>query len=146
MIFKELIKKSIILTFIVFFFSCYSKVINEKERHLNRKWMLVEMDSIPSEILIKNNAYIDMTIKKGEASAYLGCNKFSFSYRLKNSNTFSTTNIISTKMFCKETIEIEEIFIKLISKVNSFNTTKAHQLELFINGEKKMRFVAADWD
>ncbi|AEW85077.1 META domain-containing protein [Flavobacterium columnare] len=146
MIFKKLIKKSIVLTFIVFFFSCHSKVIKEKERLLNRKWMLVEMDSIPSEILIRNNAYIDMTIKNGEASAYLGCNKFNFSYQFKNSNTFSATNIISTKMFCEETAKIEEIFAKLIPKVNSFNATKAHQLELFINEKKKMRFVAADWD
>lgn len=146
--FKPCLKEKIIIALFFTFLisSCNSKLVKIEETFIKRKWMLVEMNQIQSELLIKHKTYIDMTSKNDEASAYLGCNQFKFNYHFEGSQSFSATDVISTKIYCNETAKIEQVFSELIQKIDGFNIAKAHQLEFYINGKKKMRLVAADWD
>jgi heat shock protein HslJ len=104
--------------------------------------MLVNFKDYEKDFFVEKNCFLDMTNKE-IASAKMGCNNMSFSYKTKGSN-LSFSNGISTEMACLD-MKLESDFSKSILQVSTFSIN-AHQLTLTTSDGSKMIFVAQDWD
>jgi heat shock protein HslJ len=135
---------SIILIFAVVLFSCNSKkeVNINATQNSNRIWMLVAFKDYGKDYFVKKNCYLDLT-NNDRASAKMGCNNLSFSYKI-NGSKISFTNGISTRMACED-MKLEGDFSNAILEMNSFSINK-HQLTLTSETNQQMIFVAQDWD
>ena len=58
--------------------------------------------------------------KSNKVSGFAGCNRFSGTYIIKK-DSIAFSRIISTKMYCEKTQNIEDLMFKYLSKVNSFS-------------------------
>jgi heat shock protein HslJ len=66
---------------------------------------------------------------EAKAIGYAGCNRYFSSYT-QEKFAIKFSDIGSTKMFCKETMDIEEKFLKALGEVSSFKMTDG-KLQLF---------------
>ena len=146
MIFKINHKKYCFIIVLLLLVSCHSKVKTNEKVNLHRKWMLVKLDTIPKDTLIKYEAYIDLSSKDKTGGAYMGCNQMGFDYKISKSNSILFTNVIGNQMYCNKTMHIETIFSEQIKEITDFSLHEAHQLILTGRNGKQMKFVAQDWD
>jgi heat shock protein HslJ len=137
-------KKSIIILVLLSLFSCNCKknTAETSTQNINRIWMLVNFKDYEKDFFVEKNCFLDMTNKE-IASAKMGCNNMSFSYKTKGSN-LSFSNGISTEMACLD-MKLESDFSKSIIQISNFSIN-AHQLTLTTSDGTKMIFVAQDWD
>lgn len=110
--------------------------------------MLVSFKDYSKEELIKNNAKIDLTSPivngKIKTSAFIGCNKLSFTSELKKENQLKISEIISTEMACPN-MKLENDFSLNIKTMNHYKV-EGHFLTLKNDQGNTMKFIAADWD
>lgn len=119
---------------------------NQQESNsLNRKWMLVKLDSISRNALIKHKVFIDLTEKKTSGNAYAGCNNINFQYNANKDSSIRFSNIISTRMYCEKTNNIEQLLINGLENTKSYNT-KNQFLLLITKSNDTIKCVAEDWD
>jgi heat shock protein HslJ len=135
---------SIIILFSIISISCNSKKETTKtnNQNINRVWMLVGFKNYTKEDLVKRNAFLDLTNSE-RASAKMGCNNLSFSYKISE-DTITFSQGISSEMYCQE-MNLENDFSKGITSFNKF-TIEGHKLILSSTNGEKMEFVAQDWD
>jgi heat shock protein HslJ len=135
---------SIIILFSIISISCNSKKETTKtnNQNINRVWMLVSFKNYTKEDLVKKNAFLDLTSSE-RASAKMGCNNLSFSYKISE-DTITFSQGISTKMYCQD-MSLEDDFSKDITSFSKF-TIEGHKLILSSTNGEKIEFVAQDWD
>jgi heat shock protein HslJ len=74
----------------------------------------------------------------------MGCKAVNFKLETKK-NQIKFSNVITTKMFCENKMDLEKSFVKSLSKIYTY-TIKEQKLILSNSKSEKMIFVAQDWD
>ena len=148
-------KLIILIVFLSSILNCKSKIEDKKNKNsieneatnvknvnqnLNRVWMLIEFENFSKELLIEKKAFLDLT--KNNAS--MGCNSIDFNYKKKSVSKIEFSNLIRTEMACGD-MTLEDNFLETIPKLNSYKID-GHKLTLYNSQNKKMVFVAQDWD
>jgi heat shock protein HslJ len=105
--------------------------------------MLVEFQNFKKEDLIKYEAQLNLTDFKNP-TAKMGCNSISLQIESKE-NSIKFSNLMSTKMFCVDKMDLETAFIKSLPEFNSYSN-QGQKLILENSKAEKMVFVAQDWD
>jgi heat shock protein HslJ len=144
---KNTIKYLVIVTILFLVVKCKSKTteteVQTNQDKLKRVWMLVEFQNFKKEDLIKYEAQLNLTDLKNP-SAKMGCNRISLQIETKG-NSIKFSNLMSTKMFCENKMDLEAAFINSLSEFNSFSN-QGQKLILENSKAEKMVFVAQDWD
>lgn len=127
----------------------FSKAQNvARDYSIQREWMLVSFGKFTKNDLVRNEAGIDLTApqKKGAimGSAFMGCNKMSFTSSFNKQGSVKFSKLASTKMACDK-MDIESAFRKTFEKMTRYSV-KGHELTLSDNKGNKMKFIAKDWD
>lgn len=137
---------SILVFIAIFTLSCSSKKneINSSTQNINRVWMLTEFKDYKKDFLIEKNAFLNLTDKE-RASSKMGCNSLSFNYSIKEERFIEFSQGTATKMYCQESMQLEDDFLKAIQDVKNF-TLEGHFLTLTSSSGEKMVFIAQDWD
>ena len=144
---KKLHKKLTILFIFFLIINCKSKsnepIFENNLEQLKRIWMLVEFQNSKKEDLIKNQAQINLTNLKNP-SAFMGCNQIGFQIEVKE-NKIIFKDLIATEMFCGDKMNLENEFSKALTEIYTYNII-GQKLYLTNSKNKKMSFVAQDWD
>ena len=69
---------------------------------------------------LPENAHLTFDDTKNRVSGYAGCNRFSGDYSIEG-KTIKFGALISTKMYCKRFMDIENDLLRSLEKVNSFS-------------------------
>jgi len=103
----------------------------------NIEWKLTKLEGRDvSSLNPPVTLLLDESQKK--VSGYAGCNRFFGSYQSENTGiTFSGMG--STKMFCQETMPIEDAYFKALGNVQAFKTTD-NQLHLMAGNKVVLEF------
>lgn len=112
--------------------------------NINRKWMLVEFQDFSKNQLVKNNAYLDLSIKD-QFNAKMGCNGMMLKANFKSDGKVEFSPLASTMMYCADNMKLEDAFGKALPTMNHYKI-EGHFLTLSSKDGNKMKFVAADWD
>jgi heat shock protein HslJ len=137
--------KTILLAIFLFCFNLNGQIKNQniKPNPLKKVWLLVHFHELKKEDLINIQAQMDLTdIEK--ATARMGCNTIGFKLETKK-NQIKFSNVITTKMFCENKMDLEKSFVKSLSKIYTY-TINGQKLILSNSKSEKMIFVAQDWD
>lgn len=136
----------IILLLSLLTFACSNKknAAKTSTQNINRVWMLVEFKDYKKDFLVEKNAFLNLT-EVGRASSKMGCNSLSFSYSIKEDTIIEFSQGIATKMFCHDSMQLEDDFLKTIQKIKNFKVEGDFLTLTSSNGEK-MVFIAQDWD
>lgn len=122
--------------------------VPEKNPYLQRQWMMVSFDGFTKDQLMANKAEFNLTshMEKGkiQASAYMGCNRMSFSSEFKKGGKVKISKGISTMKACQD-MNLETAFQKKIETMTTYSI-EGHFLTLSDGNGNSMKFVAADWD
>jgi heat shock protein HslJ len=147
---KNTIKHLAIITVLFLLGNCKSKTTEPQVQNnqnnqdkLKRVWMLVEFQNFKKEDLIKHEAQLNLTDLKNP-TAKMGCNRISLQIESKE-NSIKFSNLMSTKMFCVDKMDLETAFIKSLPEFNSYSN-QGQKLILENSKAEKMVFVAQDWD
>jgi heat shock protein HslJ len=141
---------SILTLIAIFTLSCNCKknatqnTTQNTTQNINRVWMLVEFKAYKKEFLVAQNAFLNLTDAE-RASSKMGCNALSFSYLVKEGTSIEFSQGIATKMYCQESMQLEDDFLKDILKMKHFKA-EGHSLILTSDDGEKMVFIAQDWD
>lgn len=95
------------------------------------EWTLHKMNGeIISVSALKKPVTLIIDSATNRASGYAGCNQYFSGFTLEGASV-SFTAPGRTKMFCNETMDLEEKFLAALSAVNAFKTesNKLHLLE-----------------
>ena len=139
---KKLIKKLLIMTFLLSLINCKTKTSENDsqttENNLKRVWMLVEFQNFKKEDLVKHKAQMNLTDLKNP-NANMGCNRISYQIEVKQNN-IKFFNLRSTKMFCENIMELENAFLKSLDQYNFYNI-QGQKLILTNSKNEKIVFV-----
>ncbi|WP_054619076.1 META domain-containing protein [Neisseria sp. 83E34] len=116
----------------------------QSSTHVKRIWKLIEMEGFSRDQLINAKATMDWT-KLPKIHAYMGCNQLIFSAEKMNAGQISFSNAAATRMYCAETMKLEQTFLSKLNSIHSY-TVQGHELILNSPKGKSMRFIAEDWD
>ncbi|MBU2940873.1 META domain-containing protein [Lacinutrix sp. C3R15] len=89
---------------------------------------LVAMDELPAD------THLSFDETTNRVSGYAGCNRFSGNYTVEG-NHIEFTNIIATRMYCKETMTAEQNVINALEKATTFTIANN---ELTLNNENEI--------
>ncbi len=109
------------LTFVLglfFFVECStSRTVSEGPSLENINWVLTMADGKPYAQKLEQSRLVSLTLQSegNRIVGFGGCNSFSGSYIVEG-NTIQFT-LISTKMYCNETMEIEDYLFRTLTKV-----------------------------
>jgi heat shock protein HslJ len=134
--------KILVFSFCVLLFSCKTK-IDATSQNIHRKWMLTALNDFQKEQLIAKNCFLDLT-NVTTANAYMGCNTIGFVYSYDDKGKFEFKESRTTHMYCEDHA-IESQFLNEVSTVSSYKV-EGHKLTLITESNKKITFVAEDWD
>ncbi len=143
---KNTIKHLAIITVLFLLGNCKSKTTEpeiQTNQKLKRVWMLVEFKNFKKEDLIKNEAQLNLT-DFTNPFAKMGCNRISFQIESKE-NKIKFSNLMSTKMFCEDKMDLETAFMQFLPEFDSYSN-QGQKLILENSKGEKMIFVAQDWD
>ncbi|WP_107687609.1 META domain-containing protein [Neisseria wadsworthii] len=110
--------------------------------HVKRIWKLIEMEGFSRDQLINAKAKMDWT-KLPKIHAYMGCNQLMFSAEKMNAGQISFSSAVATRMYCVETMKLEQIFLSKLNNINSY-TVQGHELILNSPEGTSMRFITKD--
>ena len=134
--------KILVFIFCVLLFSCKTK-IDGTSQNIHRKWMLTALNDFQKEQLIAKNCFLDLT-NETTANAYMGCNTLGFVYSYDDKGKFEFKESRTTHMYCEDHA-IESQFLNEANGVSSYKI-EGHKLTLITESNKKIIFVAEDWD
>lgn len=83
------------------------------------KWRLVELNGKTVEPATRRDYFMNFDSKSGTFRAFVGCNNISGSYFMKSEGKLGFTNIISTRMACKD-MDVERNFFNNLQKVDNY--------------------------
>lgn len=102
----------------------------------NKEWIAVELGNEKIE-LSEVNQFPNLKLSEGKISGFSSCNRMQGTYTMgKNKINFGA--IAVTKMFCFETQNIENKYLKLISEVKFW---EYKQQKLYFLNEKKQTII-----
>ena len=143
---KMLLKTFLFISSFFIFQSCASGKNNPDE--LNRQWMLVEFQNFSRDLMVKNNAQMDLSQTKSPKNlwkAKMGCNQMFFEADFKANGTVKFSDVGSTMMYCENSMKLEDAFVKALPLMTKYKID-GHHLTLTDAKGNQMKFVAADWD
>lgn len=90
----------------------YEECINYKDIHrLNGRWILEKISGSPVEVPeTRDDPFMEINLIENTISGYGGCNRFHGSIFAENGKV-KTGSIASTRMYCLDTQEIENMFL-----------------------------------
>ncbi len=105
----------------------------------NTRWKLVKLTSLPNGLppLTKD---VFIQLDTGRIKGFGGCNNYFGGYTLSG-QSLRFTGVGSTKMFCQETMEVENKLFKAINSTNQYRITGT-KLELLQDKEVLASFEA----
>ncbi len=110
---------------------------------LNERWVLKKIDGDTLEIPDSRDApYMEINLLEETVSGYGGCNRFHGSASLENGKV-TLSKIMSTKMYCFDTQEIEDRFLGTISD-RSFEFSLDNSSLVLKNGSARLTFRKAE--
>lgn len=118
---------------------------SQESNLLQRKWMLVSLDTISKDTLIKHKVAIDLTKKPNSGNGYAGCNQIMFNYSTDNKSEIIFSNIVTTYMYCEDTQKLESLFLKSLENTHKYSLD-GHFLTLITKSNDTIKCVAEDWD
>jgi len=122
--------------------------IPDKNPYLQRQWMLVAFDHFSKDQLIAQKAEINLTAGmeggKIQGSAYMGCNRMSFTSEFKKGGKVRISKGVSTMKACED-MTLETAFQKKFDVMTKYSV-EGHFLTLSDDKGNSMKFVAADRD
>jgi len=115
-------------------------VIVATERSISGiQWYLKTIYQPAGNLTINDNiAFIKFDAEKNSAGGKGGCNNYGCSYNV-NGTIIDFKNVFSTKMFCEKTQQQEDLFFRLLEKVNRFDVKNARLL-LYKDDELLLEF------
>jgi heat shock protein HslJ len=84
------------------------------------QWQLTLFAVGPKPQAVPNNVNINLHFAQGRMEGSGGCNSIGGNYNLKNRHLM-TNGIVSTKMFCNETMRYETQFLQMLEKSQSYS-------------------------
>lgn len=143
---KKILFPFLSVLFLGLVFNC--SAVPDKNPSIQRQWMLVSLDGFSKDQLIAHKAEINLTgkMEKGkiQGSAYMGCNRMSFTSEFKNGGKVKISQGVSTMKACQD-MNLESAFQKKFETMTTYSV-EGHFLTLSDNQGSIMKFVAADWD
>lgn len=135
---------------IVLIFSCQSmsKPSNSNQPDTNsikRKWMLISLNNISKNKLIKHKVHIDLSHKNNSGTAFAGCNNIGFTYKTGNNSSINFTDIATTRMYCEDTNKIESSLLSILNTCKKYKI-EGHTLYLTTTSNHTIKCIAQDWD
>lgn len=125
--------------------SCSNSKSMSVAQKLQREWMVKTLPGVSYEALVASKTEINLSNPQANG-AYAGCNRIFFTTKKGKGNKISFTNMGSTKMFCQETMYIEDALTKALSEVASYELD-GHTISFKdAKGNVLLSAVAADWD
>lgn len=89
----------------------------KKKQLASKKWIIKQLGDLPEKDLKKHKTpYIQFDSEKNKVYGNTGCNNFFGTYELGPDDSIIFSGIGATKMFCMETMEIEDAFLDMLSK------------------------------
>ncbi len=143
-------KKILLSIFAVLFLGIVlnCSAISDKNPALQRQWMLISFNGFSKDKLVAHQAEINLSGRmengKIQGSAYMGCNRMSFTAELKKGGKVKISKGVSTTKACQD-MELETSFQKLFDTMTHY-AVEGHFLTLSDENGNSMKFVAADWD
>lgn len=118
------------------------KESDTSQQLFNKKWALKKIHTVPGtqDVIVK--AFIRFDAEKKSAGGNGGCNSFGSSITLSGNN-IKITDIFSTKMYCEGIQPTEDLFFKLLEKVNRFEV-KDTSMILYRDKEALLEFELTD--
>ena len=104
------------------------------------KWSLKKIHTETGIQDVQTKAFIKFNEEKKSAGGNGSCNTFGSSIMIHN-NQVSFKNILSTKMYCEDVQQIENIFLNQLGKVNRFEI-KNKTLFLYNDKDLLLEFEA----
>jgi len=72
-------------------------------------------------------------------SGFAGCNNYKFKYDIDNEGVLDLGYIVSTKMYCEDSMDLERNFFKQIGRITNFKIQKEHITFLSENGTQVIK-------
>lgn len=130
----------------LFLANCATKISTQE--NVKRQWMLVEFQNFSKDLMVKNNANLDLSSWSEENTKFtakMGCNGMFGTANFKENKIVEFSQIGSTMMYCDKNMELEAAFGKALPMMKNYSID-GHFLTLTDSDGNKMKFVAADWD
>jgi heat shock protein HslJ len=86
--------------------------------------------------------YVEFTYGSSSIQGFGGCNRFSGSYLLKDKRGITITGLISTKKYCADMIQQEQMFMQALEAADAYKV-KGKKLSLYAGTRLVATFVAA---
>jgi heat shock protein HslJ len=83
----------------------------------NSRWALIELNAQP--LTIENKPYLVFAAKSMVVNGFGGCNQLAGSYEVSGQK-IKLNNIAATRMFCQETMAIENSFLQSLQVINTY--------------------------
>jgi heat shock protein HslJ len=109
------------------------------ERLRSGEWTLIKLMLNGSETLVPPGKITLLLNEDGKVSGSGGCNRYSSSIQVDEKGAIHFGNILSTKMFCTDTMQIETGFFNALALVDRI-TFEGNQLVL-ASGDGSTRLV-----
>lgn len=138
--------------FLLNFCGCAKATTNATQTEMNSMNKVEELSGTFTTVLIKNNSPkvdgITLNFKENVVTGHSGCNRYSGSYKQKG-NSLTISNVITTKMYCKNASETERLFLECLSNTKSFTLERGTLLlrtdeVVLLSAEKKSEKQAND--
>lgn len=143
-------KKILLSLFAVLFLglALNCSAVPDKNPYPQRQWMMISFDGFSKEELVANKAEVNLTGKmengKIQGSAFMGCNRMSFTFGLKKDGKVKISQGVITMKACQN-MSLETSFQKKFETMTKY-TIEGHFLTLSDDNGNSIKFVAADWD
>lgn len=96
-----------------------NKVTNKMEDSIYKKWELSSLDG--KQVRENQPLYLELT-KDKKVSGFVGCNRVTGSFEIKNKTQIRFTQLATTRMMCSQSeMELERKLIELLNSVDNFN-------------------------
>lgn len=105
------------------------KATDDEHNAITRKWIIQQMINADNDQLTQQKSFLDLS-NLAEARGSAGCNSFSFKVIADDTYHIALTDAVSTKMYCKDAVQNESVFIKVLPLVNKYQVI-GNTLKLF---------------
>lgn len=131
----KFLQATILMSFL-FLVSCTSskmitKQAGNSEELLDKRWNLVKLNGDTVMNGMKGLPFLIFD-SSGKVMGNAGCNLLSGNYKLMSTNQMELSDMITTRMYCREYDSLERAFLKVLTQVDHFSIIDNHLL-LFDN-------------
>ncbi len=108
----------------------------------NTKWSLKKIHNNGNEEIVNTKAFIRFDKEKGSAGGNGSCNSFGSTATI-NGDKVSFKNVFSTKMYCEQVQQVENMFLGSLEKVTRYEI-KDKSLLLYSDKVLLLEFIAQE--